>query len=63
MKEEPSAWHCNCRKLLGPYQLNPAELRRCTVCGVARHTDPTVTKSMKLAPYSPAPSGTGRTFR
>jgi hypothetical protein len=38
-----------------PYQLNPAELTRCAVCGVSRHTDPTVTRSMKLAPYSPVP--------
>jgi hypothetical protein len=40
MKEKPSAWHCNCRELLGPYQLNLAELTRCAVCGVARHSDP-----------------------
>jgi hypothetical protein len=40
MTEKPSAWRCNCRELLGPYQLNLAELTRCAVCGVARHSDP-----------------------
>jgi hypothetical protein len=39
--KEPGAWHCNCRKPLGPYQLNHPHLRRCPVCGVARHHDPT----------------------
>jgi hypothetical protein len=47
----------------GPYQPNLAELTRCAVCGVARHSDPTVTKSGKLAPHSPASNGAGRTFR
>ena len=54
VKEGLSAWHCNCRKLFGPYQLNPAELARCAICGVERHIDPTVTKSMNLAAVSPA---------
>jgi len=36
IKERATAWHCNCRKLLGPYQLNFAELTRGAVCGVAR---------------------------
>jgi hypothetical protein len=33
MKERPTPWHCNCRKQLGPYQLNHAHLKRCPVCG------------------------------
>jgi hypothetical protein len=40
MKEKPSAWHCNCGELLGPYQLKLAELIGCAVCGVARYSDP-----------------------
>ena len=42
MREKPGLWHCNCRTPLGPYQLNSAHLKRCPVCGVARHSDPTV---------------------
>jgi hypothetical protein len=37
MTERPSTWHGSCRELLGPYQLNLAELTR---CAVARHSDP-----------------------
>jgi hypothetical protein len=51
------------RKLLGPYQLNLAELTRCAVCGVARHSDPAVTKSLELAPHFPASNDAGRTCR
>jgi hypothetical protein len=53
-------WHCNCRKPLGPYQLNPARLERCPSCGVARHSDPTVAANAKLPPDSPASDGAGR---
>jgi hypothetical protein len=63
MKEKPEAWHCNCRKLLGPYRLNLAHLMRCAVCGVAPHSDPTVTKNAKLARQSPTPNEPGRTLR
>jgi hypothetical protein len=63
MKEKASAWHCNYRELLGPYQLKLAELTGCAVSGVARHSDPTVTKGVKLASHSPAPNGAGRTLR
>jgi hypothetical protein len=41
MKAKPAAWHCNCRRPLGPYKLNQAQLTRCPACGVARHSDPT----------------------
>jgi hypothetical protein len=50
MREKPGLWHCNCRKPLGRYQLNAAHLKRCSVCGVARHSDPTVATDLKLAP-------------
>jgi hypothetical protein len=63
MQEKPTAWHCNCRKSLGPYQLNLAELMRCAACGVARHDDPTVTKNGKLARHSPASNEPGRASR
>jgi hypothetical protein len=49
--------------LLGPYRLNLAHLMRCAVCGVARHSDPTVTKNAKLARQSPTPNEPGRTLR
>jgi hypothetical protein len=42
MNEKRAAWHCNCRNPLGPYKLNDAALKRCPVCGVARHNDPTL---------------------
>jgi hypothetical protein len=42
-------WHCNCRKPLGPYQLNSAHLKRCAICGVARHSDPTVAANAKVS--------------
>jgi hypothetical protein len=54
MKEMTAAWYCNCRKPLGPYQLNHAETKRCQVCGVARHSDPTVRANWKLAHHWPA---------
>ncbi len=60
MREKPGPWHCNCRKPLGPYQLNSAHLMRCGVCGVARHSDPTVSATVKLATQSPAADGAGR---
>jgi hypothetical protein len=53
-------WHCNCRKPLGPYQLNSAHLMRCPSCGVARHSDPTVAANAKLVPHSPVFDGAGR---
>jgi hypothetical protein len=59
-RSSPGLWHCNCRTPLGPYQLNSAQLTRCPVCGVARHSDPTVAANVKLAAHSPA-SGAGRT--
>lgn len=43
MNQKHTAWHCNCRKALGPYKLNDPALERCPVCGVARHSDPTLT--------------------
>jgi hypothetical protein len=60
IREKPGLWHCNCRKLLGPYQLNSAHLKRCPVCGVARHRDPTVAANVRLAPHSTASDGAGR---
>ena len=42
-------WHCNCRKPLGPYQLNSAHLERCPSCGVVRHSDPTVAANAKVS--------------
>jgi hypothetical protein len=62
MRERPGLWHCNCRKPLGPYQLNSAHLKRFPVCGVARHSDPTVAANVKLAPDSPVSNGAGRTM-
>jgi hypothetical protein len=55
MKAKPAAWHCNCRQPLGPYKLNHARLTRCPVCGVARHSDPTVRANTKIAPQPPTP--------
>jgi len=49
MNRKPAAWHCNCRKPLGSYKLNDATLERCPICGVARYSDPTLAKKMKLA--------------
>jgi hypothetical protein len=47
-----------------PLRAEPAELMRSADCGVARHTDPTVTKNGKLAPpHFPAFNRAGRTFR
>lgn len=54
MGEKPGLWFCNCRKPLGPYQLNSGHLVRCPVCGVERHSDPTVGANAKLAPGVPA---------
>jgi hypothetical protein len=65
MKEKLSVWRCNCRELLGPYQLNLAALTRCAGPSAASHATVTrtVTKNGKLAPHSPASNGAGRTFR
>jgi hypothetical protein len=61
MREKAGLWYCNCRKPLGPYQLNSAHLKRCPVCGVARHRDPTVAANVRLAPHAPASDGAGKT--
>jgi hypothetical protein len=56
MKAKPAPWHCNCRQPLGPYKINPAQLTRCSACGVARHSDPTAranTKGASGPPTSP----------
>lgn len=63
MREKPGLWHCNCRKRLGPYKLNSAHLTRCSICGVARHSDPTVPRNAKLPPHLPSSDGAGRTLQ